>query len=223
MPPQSKSPNTASKQKTTPPMKQGKLNFSVKRANSGTTLEKKGRSKPSNVPIVVEDSDDDGNIVLDEKLDKRSPSTELSISKKRKLDDDEAELKDGEKRKTIFKSRTSLENVSDEKTDQPEEPVKRPKLNVKEKRWQSAYNQAKGRSGGVKPIHSEGQNKIHEILHVFDLSYEYGPCIGVTRLERWTRADALGLKPPPEIRDILMTEEGSELPEYAQCVFYEDV
>lgn len=30
-------------------------------------------------------------------------------------------------------------------------------------------------------------------------SYEYGPCAGVTRLERWERADALGLKPPPEV------------------------
>lgn len=31
-------------------------------------------------------------------------------------------------------------------------------------------------------------------------SYEYGPCIGVTRLERWNRAEALGLNPPPEAR-----------------------
>ncbi len=27
-------------------------------------------------------------------------------------------------------------------------------------------------------------------------SYEYGPCIGMTRLQRWERADALGLNPP---------------------------
>lgn len=29
-------------------------------------------------------------------------------------------------------------------------------------------------------------------------SYEYGPCIGVTRMERWDRAAALGLNPPVE-------------------------
>lgn len=34
----------------------------------------------------------------------------------------------------------------------------------------------------------------------FIRSYEYGPCIGVTRLERWNRAEALGLSPPPEVR-----------------------
>lgn len=65
-------------------------------------------------------------------------------------------------------------------------------------------------------VHGEEQNKIHEILRVFDLyvleiyfwklylsnlrSYEYGPCIGITRLERWDRADALGLKPLHEVR-----------------------
>jgi DNA polymerase delta, subunit 4 len=30
-------------------------------------------------------------------------------------------------------------------------------------------------------------------------TYEYGPCVGVTRLERWERAAALGLNPPPEV------------------------
>lgn len=31
-------------------------------------------------------------------------------------------------------------------------------------------------------------------------SYEYGPCVGVTRMERWERAAALGLNPPLEVR-----------------------
>ena len=67
-------------------------------------------------------------------------------------------------------------------------------------------------------VHAEGQTKVHHILRVFDLcaslcvsierrlyahclyrSYEYGPCIGVTRLQRWERADVLGLNPPPEV------------------------
>lgn len=29
-----------------------------------------------------------------------------------------------------------------------------------------------------------------------DSTYEYGPCIGVSRLERWERARAMGLNPP---------------------------
>ena len=28
---------------------------------------------------------------------------------------------------------------------------------------------------------------------------EYGPCVGVPRLQRWERAHALGLNPPPEV------------------------
>lgn len=37
---------------------------------------------------------------------------------------------------------------------------------------------------------------------MFDIrvrSYEYGPCVGVTRLERWERAQAMGLNPPDEV------------------------
>lgn len=34
---------------------------------------------------------------------------------------------------------------------------------------------------------------------VFDLSDEYGPCVGLSRLERWERSEKLGLSPPPEV------------------------
>lgn len=34
------------------------------------------------------------------------------------------------------------------------------------------------------------------ILRTWDLSYEYGPCVGMTRMERWQRASKLGLDPP---------------------------
>jgi DNA polymerase delta subunit 4 len=75
-------------------------------------------------------------------------------------------------------------------------------------------------------------------------SYEYGPCVGVTRLERWERAAALGLNPPlegspakltsfseivdlswvsPQVREILMSKEGSEDSRLVQCVLYDEV
>ncbi|XP_040293494.1 DNA polymerase delta subunit 4 [Bufo bufo] len=38
----------------------------------------------------------------------------------------------------------------------------------------------------------------------FDLDWRFGPCTGITRLERWQRADELGLVPPKHIRDILL-------------------
>lgn len=37
------------------------------------------------------------------------------------------------------------------------------------------------------------------MLHESFRSYEFGPCIGMTRLERWERAEAFGLSPPEEV------------------------
>ncbi|NWR64462.1 DPOD4 polymerase, partial [Bucorvus abyssinicus] len=43
-----------------------------------------------------------------------------------------------------------------------------------------------------------------EMLRRFDLSREYGPCTGITRLQRWERAQALGLSPPRPVLDALL-------------------
>jgi len=98
----------------------------------------------------------------------------------------------------------------------------RPKLDPKVRRWSNVHAAAKKRMDYATPI-SGNQNKIHEILRVFDLSYEYGPCVGVSRLERWERAHVMGLNPPEEIREILNTVEGMDKEEYSQCVFYGEV
>ncbi|KAI8923348.1 DNA polymerase delta, subunit 4 [Entophlyctis helioformis] len=42
--------------------------------------------------------------------------------------------------------------------------------------------------------------ELESTLRAFDLSSRYGPCMGVTRLERWQRACNLGLDPPRDIR-----------------------
>ncbi|KAG9469599.1 hypothetical protein GDO78_020127 [Eleutherodactylus coqui] len=44
----------------------------------------------------------------------------------------------------------------------------------------------------------------------FDLDWRFGPCTGITRLERWQRADELGLTPPKNIRDILMAHQADD-------------
>jgi len=97
------------------------------------------------------------------------------------------------------------------------------KLDENDKRWTKHYGVVRERMGWMQPIHGDGQTKIDEILRVFDLSYEYGPCIGSTRLERWKRAEALGLKPPAEVKEILLTKEGREDPRFSECVFYGEV
>ena len=43
-----------------------------------------------------------------------------------------------------------------------------------------------------------------EALRQFDMDTSYGPCIGITRLRRWERAAAMGLRPPPRVRDLVL-------------------
>jgi len=57
-------------------------------------------------------------------------------------------------------------------------------------------------------VHPENQSTVHTILRNFDLSPRYGPCVGMTRMERYQRAEKMGLKPPIEVLQILETEDG---------------
>eukprot|EP01134_Creolimax_fragrantissima_P000928 CFRG0928T1 len=41
------------------------------------------------------------------------------------------------------------------------------------------------------------------ILKAFDLNSSYGPCVGITRRERWIRAQKFGKTPDPAILGIL--------------------
>lgn len=43
-----------------------------------------------------------------------------------------------------------------------------------------------------------------EQLRQFDMDMKFGPCIGVTRLQRWEQASAMGLQPPAHLRDLLL-------------------
>lgn len=42
-----------------------------------------------------------------------------------------------------------------------------------------------------------------ETLRAFDLNGKFGPCVNPTRLERWERAERLGLDPPKEVKALL--------------------
>ncbi|KAG0030350.1 hypothetical protein BGZ81_002785 [Podila clonocystis] len=56
----------------------------------------------------------------------------------------------------------------------------------------------------LESIHQEDLTETEKVLRQFDLTSKYGPCIDITRLERWERASRLGLKPPQEIKDTLL-------------------
>ncbi|GFR49919.1 hypothetical protein Agub_g12027 [Astrephomene gubernaculifera] len=49
-------------------------------------------------------------------------------------------------------------------------------------------------------------------LRKFDLQTKFGPCAGLTRLERWERAQKFGLAPPEEVRDIILALGGPGSP-----------
>ncbi|KAJ5184157.1 hypothetical protein N7492_001773 [Penicillium capsulatum] len=53
-------------------------------------------------------------------------------------------------------------------------------------------------------IHQADLDLEEKILRHFDLSSQYGPCIGIARLKRWRRANMLKLNPPLEVLAILI-------------------
>ncbi|GAA5846141.1 hypothetical protein JCM9279_005834 [Rhodotorula babjevae] len=79
------------------------------------------------------------------------------------------------------------------------------------------YKKAKRLMG--KPIHADEMDDIEIILRVFDAEEEYGPCSRISRLERFERAQKLGLNPDPEIGEILRSEDAKQRPAYSESTF----
>lgn len=59
-----------------------------------------------------------------------------------------------------------------------------------------------------KRVHQEGLSQAEKVLRYFDVSSQYGPCIGIPRANRWYRAEKLGLNPPIEVLAVLLREDG---------------
>lgn len=56
------------------------------------------------------------------------------------------------------------------------------------------------------------------ILRTFDLTSEFGPCVGLTRMARWRRAADSDGNPPRNVKQIL--EKNADDQEYEQNVWY---
>ncbi|EQL04161.1 hypothetical protein G6O67_005870 [Ophiocordyceps sinensis] len=56
-------------------------------------------------------------------------------------------------------------------------------------------------------VHQEDLDVSEKILRYFDVSSQYGPCIGLDRIKRWQRAHRLGLDPPIEVLAVLLKGE----------------
>lgn len=197
-------------------MKQGTLNFTSSKRTSFVVDAKSKKPATSRQlkhaeekPTITEDGDEPNTAQIETSSDEDSPAI---VPSKRSR---------GSLSKRGLRGAKSTPKRTEEIPTTPE----RETLDVEDKagRYRKYYNEVREKMGYVNPIHAGGQNKIHLMLRYFDLSYEYGPCVGMTRLERWERAETLGLRPPPEVRQILLTKEGSEKEEYVQCVLYGEV
>ncbi|RFU81324.1 dna polymerase delta subunit 4 [Trichoderma arundinaceum] len=71
-------------------------------------------------------------------------------------------------------------------------------------------------------VHQEDLDLGEKVLRYFDVSSQYGiviniiaskPCIGMTRLKRWQRAERLGLSPPIEVLAVLVKDDNKGNPE----------
>jgi len=67
-----------------------------------------------------------------------------------------------------------------------------------------AYWRKKEQERKTPRVHQEGLTIGEKILREFDMTGQYGPCIGIARLKRWKRANLLGLKPPVEVLAVLL-------------------
>jgi len=52
-------------------------------------------------------------------------------------------------------------------------------------------------------VASNADEEEAEILRAFDHAEKFGPCVGITRLVRWLRAERHGLDPPTRVKEIL--------------------
>ncbi|KAJ6024114.1 hypothetical protein N7540_004911 [Penicillium herquei] len=65
------------------------------------------------------------------------------------------------------------------------------------------WSQKEGKPKPVK-VHESDLKLEEKILRNFDLTGHYGPCIGKSRLQRWRRAQRMGLNPPIEVLAVLL-------------------
>ncbi|TFK29576.1 hypothetical protein FA15DRAFT_663715 [Coprinopsis marcescibilis] len=148
----------------------------------------------------------------------RRPVTRQSTAKTSKTAEAKASSSKPAVEKVQKKAKIEVESEpapTEANDDVPQSPLK---LDIKNPAYKKLYAETRRKMDHTPPIHSKGMNKVEEILRTFDLNYDYGPCVGITRLKRWERANALGLNPPSEIYDILNTKEGLSDPKYSKDV-----
>ncbi|KAG9758000.1 hypothetical protein KCU73_g4122, partial [Aureobasidium melanogenum] len=97
-----------------------------------------------------------------------------------------------------IKSSKSEPHSSAEPDDYEKRAIKITNAQIK-KYWQQKEAERKSPR-----VHQQGLDVSEKILREFDMSGQYGPCIGIARVKRWKRANTLGLNPPIEVLAVLL-------------------
>ena len=73
-----------------------------------------------------------------------------------------------------------------------------------------SFTEAQQAEAAVEPVELTAEEVA--VLRDFDLTQKFGPCIGITRKQRWQRADKGGREPPISVWRILerLDGDGSE-------------
>ncbi|RDX89924.1 DNA polymerase delta subunit 4, partial [Mucuna pruriens] len=71
----------------------------------------------------------------------------------------------------------------------------------------SSSSKSRKKSKVVAPRPEDDYSLDEKVLRQFDMDMTYGPCIGLTRIQRWERAHTMGLNPPPQIKCLLENDK----------------
>lgn len=58
----------------------------------------------------------------------------------------------------------------------------------------------------------DDEGDIDKLLAQFDGAREFGPCLDITRMGRWERAEKYDCKPPQRIKEILLDDLANNKP-----------
>ncbi|KAF1964584.1 hypothetical protein BU23DRAFT_561781 [Bimuria novae-zelandiae CBS 107.79] len=97
------------------------------------------------------------------------------------------------------------EQVQEQAQSTPEEDQAR---QIKPKQLQAYWTKLS--SGSAPRYHQKDFGLEEKILRKFDMTGQFGPCVGIARLKRWKRAHRLGLEPPIEVLAVLLQEQDSK-------------
>jgi len=181
----------------TAPVAQSTLSFNNRVTKSGTQLQRDEQTASAKKLAHLEETINQEETEIAEvkpspKSTQVKPETEDEEGEDTIVEEEPEPSKAGARRKVrTVKGKDDRELAAEKVTD--------PQL---KKYWQKEEN------ARLAPrVHQQSLPLHEKILRHFDLSSQYGPCIGIPRLARWRRANTLGLQPPIEVLAVLLREE----------------